>query len=267
MATEAHASARTPQRIVSLNPCLDAILVHVADRAQIGALSHYAREAQSSPIAELAQDLPVTFETAEEIVALSPDLVLASTHSAVATRRALDRLGVEVATFAVPNTVAESVAQIRDVAGRVGQPARGEALVGRIERALHEAAPRLNRPPVRALVFQARGLAPGRGTLLDEMLARTGFENMASAYGVGLWGNVRLESLVANPPDLLLCGEAAPGAPTWAERLLSHPALARIGPRMKRATFPESCLYCGGPVLLRTAPLLAAAREAYWRGA
>ena len=29
-----------PRRIVSLNACLDAILVHVADRGQIAALSH-----------------------------------------------------------------------------------------------------------------------------------------------------------------------------------------------------------------------------------
>jgi hypothetical protein len=36
---------------------------------------------------------------------------------------------------------------------------------------------------------------------------------------------------------------------------------------MKRATFPAACLYCGGPVLLKTAPLLAAARDAYWSAA
>ena len=29
-----------PRRIVSLNPCLDVILAHVADRSRIAALSH-----------------------------------------------------------------------------------------------------------------------------------------------------------------------------------------------------------------------------------
>ncbi|MBI1186619.1 MAG: ABC transporter substrate-binding protein, partial [Alphaproteobacteria bacterium] len=74
-----------PRRVVSLNPCLDVILVHIADRTQIAALSHYARDASSSTIADIARTLPFTYESAEEILSLDPDLVLASTHSALAT--------------------------------------------------------------------------------------------------------------------------------------------------------------------------------------
>ena len=44
------ATAREPRRVVSLNPCLDVILVHVADRAQIAAISHYSHEPSSSSI-------------------------------------------------------------------------------------------------------------------------------------------------------------------------------------------------------------------------
>ena len=46
----AAAAAREPRRVVSLNPCLDVILVHVADRAQIAAISHYSHEPSSSSI-------------------------------------------------------------------------------------------------------------------------------------------------------------------------------------------------------------------------
>ncbi|KAK0340115.1 hypothetical protein LTR94_031828, partial [Friedmanniomyces endolithicus] len=77
------------RRVVSLNACLDAILVHVADRGQIVALSHYAREPVGSTISEVAKTLPFTWETAEEVIALRPDLVLTSRHSALATRNAL----------------------------------------------------------------------------------------------------------------------------------------------------------------------------------
>lgn len=260
-------AAAQPRRIASLNPCLDTMLVHLADRTQIAALSHYARESGGSTIADVARTLPFTYETAEEILALGPDLVLASRHSSPATRSALARIGVPVATFGVPDTLAASQAQIMEVARAIGQPARGAALVGQIEAALAAAAPPPGRPPVRALVFQSRGLAAGANTLIDELLRRTGFENVAHRYGVASWGNVPLERLLEYPPELLLCGEAAPGAPTWSERLLTHPALARIAPRMQRATFPAACLYCAGPVLLKTAPLLAAARDAFWAGA
>lgn len=264
-APAAHAAA--PARIVSLNPCLDAILVHVADRAQIAALSHYAREPGSSTIAALARTLPVTYESAEEIIALAPDLVLASHHTALATQQALARLRIRVAAFGVPASIAESLAQIRGVAAAAHRPSRGEALIARVRASLDRAAAGATRRPIKALVFQPRGLVAGRETLVSEVMTIAGFENVAARYGIRLWGALSLERLLSDPPELLLSGQAAPGAPTWSERLVSHPALARVAPRMRRAVFPEACLYCGGPVLIETANVLAQARDAYWSAA
>jgi iron complex transport system substrate-binding protein len=92
------------------------------------------------------------------------------------------------------------------------------------------------------------------------MMTRTGFVNVASRYGLKSWGNVSLEPIIADPPQVLLAGEIAPGMPTWADRVLRHPALAAVGSRMKRATFPDTLMYCGGPVLIQSAAALAAAR-------
>jgi iron complex transport system substrate-binding protein len=261
------AVAASPRRVVSLNPCLDVILVRVAERAQILALSHYSREPQSSSIADIAKTLPVTYESAEEIITLRPDLVLASQHSGLATRQALTRLGVEVATFGVPGTVEDSLAQIRDVAVRVGRAEAGEAVIAQVREALRAAAPTASKPRVRALVFQAGGLVAGRDTLVGEVMQSSGFENVGARYGVTSWGTLSLERLIADPPDLLLSAEPRPGTPTWAERVLSHPALARVADRMKRAEFPATCMYCGGPVLIETAQALVRARDAYWSAA
>lgn len=255
-----------PRRVVSLNPCLDVILVHIADRTQIAALSHYARDASSSTIADIARTLPFTYESAEEILSLDPDLVLASTHSALATRQALSRLDIAVATYSVPNSVEETLAQITDIAGRVHRHARGEALTTRIRATIDTAARSATRRPIKALVFQSRGLVAGRGTLLDEMMARLGFENVAARYGVAQWGSVPLERVLENPPELLLSAPPSPGAQAYSERLLHHPALASISGRMRRGDFPAACLYCGGPVLLETTQALVAARDAFWAG-
>ena len=251
-------------RVVSLNPCLDTILVQIADRSQIVALSHYARERNSSSIADIARTLPFTYESAEEIVALRPDLVLASVHSGLATRQALARLGVEVATYGVPDNVAESIAVVGDVAQRIGQSARAQALIARIEQAIAEAESGVTRRPIKALIFQPRGLVAGNGTLTNEMMQRLGFENVAARYGIAQWGNAPLELILADPPELLMSSPVGPGAPTAAERMLAHPALTRIASRMARADFPEACLYCGGPVLIETARALTTARENFW---
>lgn len=253
-----------PRRIVSLNPCIDVVLVHLADHANIGALSHFAREAQSSTIAEVARSLPFTYESAEEIIDRAPDLVLASKHSGRATRQALQRVGISVETFGTPNSIAESIEMVRGIAKAIGQVERGEALVARIEAAVASAAAPVGRGRIQTLVFQPRGLVAGKGTLVDDMLERTGFENVAARYGVERWGSVPLELLVADPPELLLAPGNSATAFTRAQRVVAHPALESIASRMKRADFPEACLYCGGPVLLKTAEVLAKARNAFW---
>ncbi|MFK0299527.1 ABC transporter substrate-binding protein [Brevundimonas sp. NPDC090276] len=255
------AAKLAPRRVVSLNACLDAILVHVADRGQIAALSHYAREPVGSTISEVARTLPFTWETAEEVIALRPDLVLTSRHSALATRNALGRMNITTELFAVPDSVAASLDQVREVARLVGRPARGEALIARIEAALAAAAPPPGSRPLKALIYQPNGFAAGRGTLMDEMMTRAGFQNVAGRYGLGKWGNVPVERLLADPPQVLLSGTPAQGSRTWADRVMRHPALASLSGRMVQAQLEEKLLYCGGPVLIQTAAALAEARR------
>lgn len=255
-----------PRRVVSLNACLDVMLVHLADRGQIAALSHYARDPVGSTISDLARTLPVNWETAEEVIALRPDLVLASRHSALATRNALARVHIPTERFAVPDSVAASLEQVRRVARLVGRPERGDALIVRIESVLAASRPGVGARPLKALVYQPNGFAAGRGTLMDEMMTRSGFENVAGRYGLGKWGNVPVEALLADPPEVLLSGVPTPGSRTWADRVMRHPALTSLSGRMVQARLEERLLYCGGPVLIQTAAALAAARRDALRG-
>jgi iron complex transport system substrate-binding protein len=255
-------AGRAPaRRIVSLNPCLDVILASVADPAQVAALSHYSRQPMASSLGAAAKRFPFTYETAEEVISLSPDLVLASRHSSLATRNALRRLGIPVELFATPDTVAESLAQVRRIAALAGRDARGEAEVARIEAALAAAAPPPGARPVRALVFQRNGFSSGPGTLMDELLRRTGFRNAAVDYGARRTTNIPLDAVVADPPDVLLSGETLGGAPTWGERVMRHPALEGLRGRVRIVSFPEHLMYCGGPNLVDAAQRLAQARR------
>jgi iron complex transport system substrate-binding protein len=261
IATQAAAATRAPLRVVSLNPCLDAILVNVADRGQIAALSHYSRDPDSSSIAQAAATLPITYESVEEVIALQPDLVLIGRYASSATQRSLQRLGVRTASFDVPSTLDESLAQVADIATLTGRADRGAALVARIRAAIAQAAPAPGERRLTALVYETGGFASAEGTLMDEMMRRAGFINAASRYGLKATGDVPLELLLDDPPDVLLAGQARPGAPTWADRVLTHPALAAVAGRMYRAVFPQRLMFCGGPVLVETARMLSRARR------
>lgn len=247
-------------RIVSLNPCLDAVLVHVADRSQIAALSHYSSIPQQSNIYELARTLPVTHGTAEEIIALRPDMVLSTIFEPAATRNALQRLGIPSHPFDLPDDLAQNLEQVRQIARIAGHPERGDRLIQQIHTALDQARPRTTRR-IRTLVYQPGGFAAGQGTLMNEMMERAGLENVAGHYGVGKWGNVPLEHILMNPPELLLSGGSNNGTSSRAERIMRHPALASLSGKIIQGRLDERLLYCGGPVLIRTAQALARARD------
>lgn len=250
-----------PARIVSLVSCLDAILVEVADPGQIAALSRESRDPNASTIPTIARRYPGVRESAEEILAQRPDLVLGSIYTPSALRSALRRLQVRIEIFDLPKTPSASITQVRQVAAAAGHVDRGEALVRRIEAALAAARPAPGEAPIDALIFQPNGFTTGPGNLMDAMLTACGFRNAAVRYGLKQSGRVPLEQLIADPPQVLLAGETAPGAATWAERVVSHPALRALDGRMQRATFPMRLFYCGGPVLIQTAAALARARR------
>ncbi|MET0534667.1 MAG: ABC transporter substrate-binding protein [Steroidobacter sp.] len=248
-------------RIVSLNMCVDAIVVELVSHDRIAALSHYARDPQRSTIAHIAQGLPFTYETAEEVVALRPDLVLTSRHSAIATRNALKRVGIRFELFDVPSTIAGSLEQVRYVARLLGAEREGEAMVARIERALNAARLPAGEQPLTAAVYQPGGLSAGADTVVGELMQLTGLHNIAARYGVKTYRPLPLEVLVSSPPDVLLVGETSPGAPLKSERIVRHRALRALESQMTQEVFPARFLYCAGPAMVEASATLVAARE------
>ncbi|MGF7170529.1 iron complex transport system substrate-binding protein [Sphingobium xanthum] len=249
--------ATAAPRVMSLNPCVDAILVEVADPAQILSISHYSHDprATSIPLA-VARRYPANAETAEEVVALRPDLVLLGSHVAPATQRMIRDVGIRIERVDVPATIEQSRQQVLQVARAVGHEARGRALLARIDAALMAARPARNEEPLPALIRLGGGLVPGQGALADELLVQTGFRNMSADYGLAMWDILPLEPMIARPPRLLLTDRAEGDAES---RLL-----AKV-PGLKSADFPDRLLQCAGPNLIEAAGRLAAIRRAQGR--
>lgn len=237
------APLRVP-RIVSINPCIDAVLMQVADAGQIAGISHYSQDprATSIPLAQAAR-FTATSGTAEEVVALAPDVVMSGPHVAPATIAALKRMRIRLVQYPVPDSVAESEAQVRDIARIAGHAPRGDALAARIAAAADPVGVR----PVAALIWQSGGLVPGAGTLPDELLTRAGFRNMSAVYGLKKWDVLPLEYLIARPPRVLLSVGAAE---VGEDRLTAHPAVRRLAARIAVAPYPSRLMNCGGPTIV-----------------
>ena len=261
LVSAAAGAAPAPQRIVSMNLCLDSVLVELVPREHILALSQYSRDPWRSTIAAVAEKLPYTNETAEEVVALKPDLVITSRHSAIATRNALRRVGVRFELFGVPETVAESFSQIRQLAALLQRQEQGEALIARIEGAIARARPAPGTRIVTAAVYQPGGMSAGVSTVTNELMEIAGLHNVAVDYDIEDYRPLSLEQLISSPPQILLVGETTRGAPTHAERVVHHRALRALQSRMLRESFPARLIYCSGPTMIDALDALVAARE------
>lgn len=245
-------AAARPQRIVSLNLCADQYLMALADPGQIAALTPYARDPQMSANARLAMRLPVARGHAEEVFALSPDLILASPFRQREALAVIDAGKVPVVEVPPAESYAEIVAQIRLVARAVGHIARGEALIRRMDADL-AATPRLASRRV-AAYYQRRGYMTGTDTLVDELMGRVGLTNLAARLGTAALARVPIEQVVAARPDYLIVESSTDRVRDQGTEMLHHPALAAI-PRLH---LPQAWTVCGGPAYVTAARSLAA---------
>lgn len=229
LATPAHAG----QRVVSLNLCTDQMLVLLAPE-QVAALSPLARDPTLSFVAKQADRMPTTRASAEAVLRLHPDLVLAAPYGAQTTLGLLGEEGVKVVRIDLPADFAGIRTQTRRLAALLGVPARGEALIAAMDAKLAALKPPAH--PVRALVWQPRGYTAGPGSLADAVLRAAGLTNISTGRQVGL------EALLRLRPDLLVLPAPA-RFPSLATELLDHPATRGI----PRRFIPPALTICAGP--------------------
>lgn len=243
-----------PRRIVSLNLCADQLVLALADRDQIAGLTHYASDPQMSAAAGQTHGLRILRgSSAEEVLGIGPDLVIgmpARRNSATAVLKAQSYRAVDLKPA---DSYAQIIASIRSVAGAVGHPARGEALIARMERDL-AALPRGNGSKV-AAYYQRRGYMTGSGTLIDDLITRTGMVNLATKLGKPPLSQMSLEEMVAARPDFLIVESATDRAVDQGTEMLHHPALRNI----PRISMPQAWTVCGGPAYVQAARSLSAA--------
>lgn len=241
------------QRLVSLNPCTDALLVELADPEQIAALSHYSRDPASSSIdmAESARFRAVG-GSVEEVLALDPDIVLASDFLAPATRHALRDLGLQTEEFGIASDIAASFGQIRRVAALVGHPDRGEALIAQIEDAVRQAEAAAGDQPVATVLWQPGEIVAGEGALVSRLMRSAGLSSHSAALGLGQADYLPLELIIAQPPELLLIAGDS--------RAQDHPVLRKLSKTRVEHIDPK-LLYCGGSTIIRAAERLSEIRR------
>ncbi|MCY1281445.1 putative ABC transporter PGF-CTERM-modified substrate-binding protein [compost metagenome] len=193
-------------RVVSTNQCADMLALRLAAPGQLLSVSSKSRDPQLSSMAEQARRVPANHASSEEIIALHPDLVLASRRwQARNQAELLGRHGIEVLVVPYPTSWAEIFASTRLVAARLGRVAEGEALLADVQARLERLRQRPR--PLRALYLRPNGGSAGRDTYVDTVFQAVGVINHQAALGRSGWGRFDLEDLVRRPPDLFVSAD------------------------------------------------------------
>ncbi len=257
-------AAAEPQRIVSLNLCTDQILLDLVPRERIAALSFLAGDATMSPRVADAKGLPLVQGAAEEVLTFDPDLILAGTSSTPATVNLLERLGRRVVKVPMASSFEEIRVAVRLVAEAVGEPERGRTVIANFDRRLAAASSTSDGKSPSIVAMQVNSLASGPGSLLDEVFSAAGYHNMArdaeAAGKLGPAGRLPLETLLLQPPDLVVLANAPGDFRTVLGDNLRHPAFEQLLRNHPNVHLPMSTWLCGTPAIAEAVERLAAVR-------
>lgn len=192
--------ARASPKVFSLDQCADQYVIALAPRDSIVGVSPRVADADSY-FRDLAEGLPRRRATAEAVLAAQPDVVVRYWGGDARLDQTLERRHMRVVRIDEAADFAAVRANLRRVAAALGAPAKGEALIARLDRQLEDAAGAgAGRP---TLYLTSGGFTAGRGTLIDAILRAAGFANAAPDPG---YAPVPLERLALNPPRSLVLG-------------------------------------------------------------
>jgi iron complex transport system substrate-binding protein len=239
------AQSAPAKQVISLNLCTDQLLLALAGPDQIVALSPLARDPLLSDMAHEAQAFRTITPRSEILLQLRPDLVLAAPYEHRLTRQILAGHRIEVMTLGGWTSLEAGKAQIRQLAGRLGQSGRGEQLINRIDEAMARVTP-VN-TPFSVLEIERRLYAPGTQGLVADLVRQWGLGNHADRLGLAQGGFVTLERVLADRPDVLLVTDSSPTAEDMGTALLRHPALNKAFDGKRRIGIPTRLALCGGP--------------------
>lgn len=245
-------------RVASTTVCADQYLLALAEPAQIAALSAYARDPTLSAGAARAQGFPQTRGTAEELIALKPDLVLGEAYSLGAARPLLSRVGIKTVLLPSSESFAEIEEALRLTGLVIGRSARGKEAAAALARRREALAERRAPERLRALYLLPSGSTAGRGTFIHDVLEAAGLENYAAARGLKGWGRASLEALVHDPPALLVLGFFDRRVRSVTMGFAASPLFQHVLAQTPRLEVPNALWICAGPMIIEAAEYIAA---------
>ncbi|WP_068874216.1 MULTISPECIES: ABC transporter substrate-binding protein [unclassified Phenylobacterium] len=235
--------AAKPQRILSMNQCTDLLVLQLVPKARIAGVTYLARDGARSLFPGAADGIAVNYGTPEDIIRFRPDLILSGDFSLAVTRRLAREVGAPIVEVKGARSFDDVRQALRQVGAAVGEPARAEALVRRMDAQLASLAAHPPPRPVRVVAWDGGATVPGTDTFANRIFAAAGAVNIAARPGA-IYTSFDVERLLAANPEALLFG--GDGRPLLQNDEAQHRVVRRIFAG-RRIPYPEAAFNCGLP--------------------
>jgi iron complex transport system substrate-binding protein len=228
--------ATPPQRIVSLSPNLTEILFAIgADSTGVVGVTRFCdHPAAATRIARVGG---IVDPSLEAIVALHPDLVVATRGNPLEFIESLRRLRIPVYALEDRGGLSQIFRMLREVGAVTGRWAQGDSLARAMEarvdavRRRTAGLPVAGRPRVYFGELEGALWTAGPGTYIDDLIAAAGGRNVASIAS-SAWSALALEAIVMRDPEVYLgtfAGADTPERRSEAEARATHLLRTREG--------------------------------------
>ena len=241
----AAAPAAKPQRIMTMNECVDLLVLQLVPPERIASVTYRAHDAVRWIRLGLDAGVAINHGTAEEIVSQNPDLIIAGDFSTPMTRRLARAAGAPLIEVKSATSFEDIRQVLRQVGGAVGEAQRAEAMIRQMDATLAELA--RTRPAKPFVVAAWSGdSVPGKRTLANAIIEAAGAVNIASKQDNAFYNSFGVEELLAVRPQVLMFGATSSDKPSLTDSGAQNRVLREIYAG-RRVTYAETLYNCGLP--------------------
>ena len=228
-----------PQRILTVSAGTDELMLGLVEPERMAAINESLADTEHTNIPWVRERIPtviVRSPSVEQIAALRPDLVVVTPWMLRENIDAIRELNVPVLVCKSAATMEDIHGNIRLFAAAVGEPERGEKLIGMMEEKLAEIRAKIAEVPEEkkhksiALISIMVNYG-GAGCTFDELCRYTDSINAKAAAGNHMGQEMTKEQLVAANPDYLFFPSYEDGATNeenYGRQYLEDPSLAQM---------------------------------------
>ena len=220
-----------PERVHSLSLGHSEILAALMDFGRLTAVYSFFVDEEQSNISSLSAEATMIGFAPEEVVALEPEVIIASRFTSADTVALMNGANIPVARTSLENSALGNVPNILLIGYMIGAEAEAIELAEDIEarmRVIADALPDGEKPRVLSVSKWTSAFAAGSDTTEGGIIEQAGGINAAADSGIEGHQQVSIESIAAINPDVIIVPQPLDGANVFIEELTSSPALAEV---------------------------------------